>query len=69
VERLERVGQRADHSVVDGVAHLRPIDRHGGDAARVLADENGGFAHRFLPSDRLSVDSDCIISRLAKTAV
>src|SRR5262245_7463900 len=31
--------------VVDRIAHLRPVDRDGGDATRVLADENARFAH------------------------
>src|SRR5262249_11115389 len=44
-ERLECIGQRMDDAVVDGVAHLRTVDRDGGNAARVLGDENGRFAH------------------------
>ena len=44
-KRLERVGQRTDHSVVDRIAHPRPVDRDGGNAARVLGDDNRGFAH------------------------
>src|SRR5262249_14338380 len=44
-ERLECIGQRMDDAVVDGVAHLRTVDRAGRNAARVLGDENGRFAH------------------------
>ena len=44
-KRLERVGQRTDHSVVDRIAHPRPVDRDGGNAARVLGDDNRGLAH------------------------
>src|SRR6266699_6145885 len=39
------IGQRMDDMVVDRVAHLRTVDRDGGNAARVLGDENGRFAH------------------------
>src|SRR6516162_5499678 len=47
--------QRTDHSVVDCVAHLRPVDRDGGNAARVLGDDNRGSAHlRRLRHRRLS---------------
>src|SRR5215831_274377 len=44
-QRLECIGQRMDDMVVDRVAHLRTVDRDGGNAARVLGDENGRFAH------------------------
>src|SRR5215813_12312147 len=44
-ERLECIGQRMDDAVVDGLAHLRTVDRDGGNAARGLGDENGRFAH------------------------
>src|SRR5262249_1556121 len=44
-ERLECIGQRMDDAVVDRVAHLRPIDRDGGNAVRVLGNENASLAH------------------------
>src|SRR5947208_1388538 len=68
-EPRECIGQQADDGVIDGVAHVRPVDSDGRDAARVLGDENRSFAH--LTSLRIEVlleeFSDCTISFSPKT--